>query len=37
MLYMVGGASRAGKSMLARKLLVQRQISYFSIDYLVAR
>ena len=35
MLYLVGGASRAGKSMLARKLLMQRHIPYFSIDILM--
>jgi hypothetical protein len=35
MLYLVGGASRAGKSRLARKLLTERQIPYFSLDILM--
>ena len=35
MLYLVGGASRAGKSTLARRLLVERRIPYFSIDILM--
>jgi hypothetical protein len=35
MLYFVGGASRAGKSSLARKLLMQHYIPYFSVDMLM--
>jgi hypothetical protein len=35
MLYLVGGASRAGKSTLARRLLVQCGIPYFSLDVLM--
>jgi hypothetical protein len=35
MLYLVGGASRAGKSLLARKLLAERGIPYFSLDILM--
>ncbi len=33
--YLVGGASRAGKSTLARRLLMERSIPYFSIDILM--
>ena len=35
MLYLVGGASRAGKSFVARKLLAQHGIPYFSTDILM--
>jgi predicted kinase len=35
MLYLLGGASRAGKSTLARRLLMQQCIPYFSIDALM--
>jgi hypothetical protein len=35
MLYLLGGASRAGKSTLARRLLIERSIAYFSLDVLV--
>lgn len=34
MLYLVGGASRAGKSTLSRRLLDRQRIPYFSIDVL---
>jgi hypothetical protein len=35
MLYLVGGASRAGKSKLARRLLLERQLPYLSLDILL--
>lgn len=35
MLYLVGGASRAGKSLLAGVLLARRGIPYFSLDVLM--
>ena len=35
MLYLVGGASRSGKSTIARRLLQQHGIPYFSIDILM--
>jgi hypothetical protein len=35
MLYLVGGASRSGKTWLARRLLERRQVAYFSIDALM--
>jgi len=35
MLYLLGGASRAGKSKLARRLLVARQVPYLPIDILM--
>jgi hypothetical protein len=35
MLYLVGGVSRAGKSFLARRLLTQHRIPYFSLDILM--
>jgi hypothetical protein len=33
-LYLLGGASRSGKSTLAQRLLNERQIPYFSLDFL---
>ena len=35
MLYLVGGASRSGKSALARRMLAERGVPYFSIDVLM--
>lgn len=35
MLYLVGGASRAGKSWLARRLLERQGVPYFSLDVLM--
>lgn len=35
MLYFLGGASRAGKSKLARRLLIERQLPYLSLDILL--
>jgi hypothetical protein len=35
MLYLVGGAARAGKSTLARRLVAQHQVPYFSLDVLL--
>lgn len=35
MLYLVSGASRAGKTIIAKKVSVQKGISYFSLDWLV--
>lgn len=35
MLYVLGGASRSGKSIIAKKLLINKQIPYFSTDFLV--
>jgi hypothetical protein len=35
MLYLLGGASRAGKSKLARRLLIERHIAYLSTDMVV--
>jgi len=35
MLYIISGASRAGKTMIAKKISVQKGISYFSLDWLV--
>ena len=35
MLYLVGGASRSGKSLIARKILVERRIPYLSLDWLM--
>lgn len=35
MLYLVGGASRSGKTWLAQKLLERRKIAYFPIDALM--
>ena len=35
MLYLVSGASRSGKTMIANRILRQRQIPYVSLDWLV--
>lgn len=35
MLYLISGASRAGKTIIAKKISVQNGISYFSLDWLV--
>ena len=35
MIYLISGASRAGKTIIAKKLSVQKNISYFSLDWLV--
>jgi hypothetical protein len=35
MLYLVSGASRSGKTMIAKKILRQKQIPYMSLDWLV--
>jgi hypothetical protein len=35
MRYLLGGASRAGKSTLARRLLRERGVPYFPLDYLL--
>jgi hypothetical protein len=35
MLYLISGASRAGKTIIAKKLSAQKGISYFSLDWLV--
>ena len=35
MLYIISGASRAGKTMVAKKLSVMKGISCFSLDWLV--
>jgi hypothetical protein len=35
MLYLVGGASRSGKTSLARRLLLRRKVPYFSLDVLM--
>ena len=34
MLLFIGGAARTGKGILVRRLLVERHISYFSLDVL---
>ena len=36
MLYLIGGPSRSGKTLLARKLLELRRIPYFCADYLTS-
>ena len=36
MLYMVGGAPRSGKTTLARRMLAEHDLPYFSIDALIA-
>ena len=35
MLYLVGGVSRSGKTRIARKILVDRQVPYLSLDWLM--
>jgi hypothetical protein len=35
MLYIIGGAARAGKTMLARRLLQERNIPCFCVDWIV--
>jgi hypothetical protein len=32
MLYVIGGAPRSGKSLLAKRILKEKQISYFPVD-----
>ena len=36
MLYLIGGAARTGKTILAKRLLDEKNIPYFCIDYLVS-
>jgi hypothetical protein len=36
MLYLLGGASRAGKTTIAQRLLKERRVSYFVLDYFVS-
>ena len=36
MLYLIGGASRTGKSTLALRLLETRQVPFFCLDYLTS-
>ena len=36
MLYLIGGASRSGKTLLARRAVAERQIPYFPIDGLLS-
>jgi adenosyl cobinamide kinase/adenosyl cobinamide phosphate guanylyltransferase len=33
-LYLIGGPARSGKGVLAQRLLRQKQVPYFSVDYL---
>lgn len=35
MLYVLGGASRSGKSIIARRFVSEKQISFFCIDFLI--
>ncbi len=35
MIYMIGGAARAGKTTIARRLLRERNIPYFCLDYFI--
>jgi hypothetical protein len=35
MLYLIGGASRAGKTIMAKKILAEKGLSYLSLDWLV--
>ncbi|NNK89991.1 MAG: hypothetical protein HKO89_05230 [Saprospiraceae bacterium] len=35
MLYLISGASRAGKTMIAKEISVRKGISYFSLDWLI--
>ncbi len=34
MLYMLGGAARAGKSIIARRILAEKRIPFFCLDHL---
>jgi hypothetical protein len=36
MLYLIGGAARAGKTLLAHRLLRERGVPYFCVDYFVS-
>lgn len=36
MLYLIGGAARSGKTILSKRLLTEKSIPYFCIDYLVS-
>ena len=36
MLYLIGGAARSGKSILARRLLLRHELPYFPVDYLTS-
>lgn len=36
MLYLIGGAPRAGKTILARRILAEHRIAYFSLDVLMS-
>lgn len=36
MLYIIGGASRSGKSIISRRLLAEKQVPYFPLDVLVS-
>ncbi len=36
MLYIIGGAARAGKTMIARRMLVENNIPCFCVDYFVS-
>ena len=35
MLFLVSGASRSGKTLIARKILADKQIPYLSLDWLM--
>jgi hypothetical protein len=36
MLYLIGGAARAGKTILGHRLFRERSIPYFCVDYFVS-
>lgn len=36
MLYLIGGASRSGKSTIARRMLTEKQVSYFPVDAYIS-
>lgn len=36
MIYIIGGAARAGKTIIARRMLIERNIPYFCVDYFVS-
>lgn len=36
MLYIIGGASRSGKSIISRRLLAEKQVPYFPLDVLIS-